>query len=196
MTLSTYDGQTTSSLYLRRQLDIGTTTSHVGGDGYGTLAIGRLTSQSYNVGFLLVQLSIQHLMGNTLALASFGIDIHVEHSREQLRDFDRCCTNQRRTSHVAQANNLLNDGAIFFAGCLVDAVVHIVADDRTVGGNLHHVELIDIPELTSFGNGGTRHTCQLVVHAEIVLQGDGGESLCSSLDLNVLLGLDSLVQAV
>ena len=39
MTLCTDDGKTTCSLYLRSQLDIGTTTCHVGSDGYGTLTV-------------------------------------------------------------------------------------------------------------------------------------------------------------
>ena len=35
-----------------------------------------------------------------------------------------------------------------------------------------------------------------MVHTEIVLQGDGGKGLRGSLDLHVLLGLDSLMQSV
>ena len=87
MTFCADDGQTTGSLDLRRQLDIGTTTCHVGGDGDGTLAVGRLTSQSHNVSLLLVQLGIQHLMGDAFTLASLWVDIHVKHTAQQLRDF-------------------------------------------------------------------------------------------------------------
>ena len=35
-----------------------------------------------------------------------------------------------------------------------------------------------------------------MVHAEVVLQGDGGEGLCSGLDMDTLLGFDRLVQAI
>ena len=35
-----------------------------------------------------------------------------------------------------------------------------------------------------------------MIHAEVVLQGDGGEGLCGSFHLDVLFGLDSLVQSV
>ena len=54
MALGTDDGQTTSGFYFRRKLDISTTTSHVGSDGHGTLAVGRLTGQGHDVGLLLV----------------------------------------------------------------------------------------------------------------------------------------------
>ena len=135
-------------------------------------------------------------MGNTLALAGLGIDIHIEHAAQKLRNLDARRTNQRRATYIAQAHNLIDDSAIFLAGGLIDAVVHIVANDGTVGGNLNHVELVDIPELTSLGRCRTGHTCQFMIHAEIVLQRDGGKGLRGSLDFHVLLGLYSLVQSV
>ena len=36
---------------------------------------------------LLVQLGIQHLMGDAFTLASLWVDIHVKHTAQQLRDF-------------------------------------------------------------------------------------------------------------
>ena len=39
-----------------------------------------LTSESDNVRLLLVQLSVQHLMWNTLTFACFRIHIHIEHT--------------------------------------------------------------------------------------------------------------------
>ena len=35
-----------------------------------------------------------------------------------------------------------------------------------------------------------------MIHAEVVLQGDGGKGLCSSLDLHMFLSLDSLMQTI
>jgi hypothetical protein len=40
------------------------------------------------------------------------------------------------------------------------------------------------------------HARQLLVLAEVVLEGDGGERLVLALDLHLLLGLDGLVQPV
>ena len=196
MALGTDDGKTACLLDFRRKLDVRTTTSHVGGNGDGTQSVGRLTSQCHDVCLLLVELGIQHLVGNTLALARLGVDIHIEHTAEQFRNLNRCSTYQRRATSLAQAHHLVDDGTVLFTGCLIDTVVHIVADNRTVGRNLHHVELIDIPELASLGRSRTGHTSQLVVHTEIVLKGDGGKGLGGSLYLHVLLGFDSLVQSV
>ena len=78
----------------------------------------------------------------------------------------------------------------------VDAVVHVVALNGAVGGDFHHIELVDVPELAGLGDGRTRHTRKFVVHAEIVLQRDGGKSLRGGLNFDVLFGLNSLVQAV
>ncbi|MPM84605.1 hypothetical protein SDC9_131678 [bioreactor metagenome] len=51
-------------------------------------------------------------------------------------------------------------------------------------------------EFVGLGFGGTSHTGQLFVHAEIVLNGDGGKRLGLGLDLDLFLGLQRLVQPV
>ena len=58
------------------------------------------------------------------------------------------------------------------------------------------VEVVDLGELRRLGFGGAGHARQLLVLAEVVLEGDGGERLVLALDLHLLLGLDRLVQAV
>ena len=58
------------------------------------------------------------------------------------------------------------------------------------------VKLVDVPEFACLGLCRTRHTRELVVHTEVVLQRDGGEGLGSSLDVDALLSFDSLVQAI
>ena len=60
----------------------------------------------------------------------------------------------------------------------------------------HHVELVDLPELGRLGVGGAGHAGELLVHAEVVLEGDRGEGLVLALDLHPFLRLDRLVQAV
>ena len=51
-------------------------------------------------------------------------------------------------------------------------------------------------ELLGLGVGGAGHAGQLLVHAEVVLEGDRGQGLVLVLDLDAFLGLDRLVQAV
>ena len=84
MTLCTDDSKTSCCLYLRREFDIGTTTSHVGSDGDSTLTIGALSCESNDVCLLLVQLGIKHLVGDTFSLAGLRVHIHVEHTTQEL----------------------------------------------------------------------------------------------------------------
>ena len=65
-----------------------------------------------------------------------------------------------------------------------------------VGRDDHDVELVNVEEFRRLGFGGAGHARQLVVHAEVVLQGDGGEGLRLGLDSDAFLGLNRLVQAV
>ena len=120
----------------------------------------------------------------------------AEHTREQLTDLHRGGTHQAGTAAVAHLFYLLNHGVELLALGLVHTVVHVVAYHGAVGGYLHHIELVDVPELTGLGDSGTRHARQLVVHAEVVLKGDGGEGLGGGFHLHVLLGLNGLVQTV
>ena len=63
-------------------------------------------------------------------------------------------------------------------------------------GITRDVELVDLLELGRFRFGRTGHAGQLLVHAEVVLEGDGGERLILALDLDAFLGFDGLVQTV
>ncbi len=65
-----------------------------------------------------------------------------------------------------------------------------------VGRDDHDVELVDLGELFGLGVGRAGHAGELLVLAEVVLEGDGRERLVLALDLDLLLGLDGLVQPV
>ena len=121
---------------------------------------------------------------------------HVKHTAQSLGDFNGSSTHQYRATSIAQFLYLSNNGFIFLAFRFVNAVVHIVTGNRTVGRNYHHIQLIDVPELTCFCLCRTCHTSQLVVHTEVVLQGDGGKGLRGSFYLHTLLRLNSLVQTI
>jgi hypothetical protein len=55
---------------------------------------------------------------------------------------------------------------------------------------------VDLVELVLLRLGGARHAAELVVHPEVVLDGDGGQRLGLGLDRDPLLGLHRLVQPV
>ena len=67
---------------------------------------------------------------------------------------------------------------------------------RPVGGDGGDFEFIDLLELGGFRLGGTGHAGELLVHAEVVLESDGGERLIFALDLDAFLRFDGLVQAI
>jgi hypothetical protein len=65
-----------------------------------------------------------------------------------------------------------------------------------VGGDHHHVELVYFGEFLGLGIGGAGHAGEFVVHAEIVLEGDGGQGLVFVFDLDPFLGFQSLMESV
>ena len=72
----------------------------------------------------------------------------------------------------------------------------VLADHRLVRRDHDDLELVDLVALHGLGVRGTRHSRELVVHPEVVLERDRGEGLALALDLHPLLRLDRLVQAV
>ena len=83
---------------------------------------------------------------------------------------------------------------LFFAGA-IDLVVLVDALHRAVGRDFDDVELVDFGEFVGLGRGRAGHAGELVVEAEIVLEGDRGERHVLGLDLHALLGFERLMQA-
>ena len=78
----------------------------------------------------------------------------------------------------------------------VDHVGVLDPDQGPVRGDRQDLELVDLVELGRLGLGGAGHARELLVHPEVVLEGDGREGLVLPLDLDLLLGLHGLVEAV
>ena len=76
----------------------------------------------------------------------------------------------------------------------VDEVGEVVADHRPVGRDGDHLEVVDLVELLLLGLRRAGHAGELVVQAEVVLEGDRGQRQRLALDAHALLGLDRLVQ--
>ena len=68
-------------------------------------------------------------------------------------------------------------------------------DQRHIGRHFQHFETIDVHELVGLGERRAGHARKLLVHAEIVLEGDRGERLVFRLDRLVLLRFQRLMQA-
>ena len=79
---------------------------------------------------------------------------------------------------------------------LEDEVVLVGAGDVDVGGDLDDGEVVDLDELLLLGLRRTGHAGELLVEAEVVLERDRRERLVLLLDLDALLRLDRLVEAL
>ncbi len=97
---------------------------------------------------------------------------------------------QDRLAALVAFGDVGDDGVELGDLVLVDQIRLVFADRRTVRGNFHHAELVGAHELGRLGLGGAGHARDLLVHAEIVLQGDRGQGLVLGLDLHAFLGLD------
>ena len=165
------------------QHNVGTTACHIGGDGNtaGTAGLG------YDAGFFFVVLGVQHLMGNALPL---------QHGRQQFALFNGYGTYQNRLFFGVAFLNLADDGHVLAPLGTEDLVFVVKADHGAVGGNFNDVQVVNGAELFLFGECGTGHAGQLLVHAEVVLEGDGGQGLAFAVNGNALLGFDGLMQTL
>ena len=92
--------------------------------------------------------------------------------------------------------HLLHNCVEFFLLGLVNGIILINTDNRTVRRNHNNVHLVDITELLLLCLSRTGHAGLLIKFIEEVLEGNGSQSAALSLNLHMLLGLDSLVKAV
>ena len=183
MTFRTDNSQTTRSFHFRTQLNVGTTTCHVGSNSHNTL----LTSLCHNIRLSLMQFRIQYIMLNLA---------HSKHFAQHFRDFHRSGTYQNRTSFFYHFFNLFDDSFIFLTFCLINAIIHIFTGNRTIRWNNNDIQFINIPKFSRFRFRRTGHTRQFMIHTEIVLQSDGSKCLSSGFHLHPFLGLNSLMQTV
>ena len=92
--------------------------------------------------------------------------------------------------------NLCDDRVVLLTAGLVDPVVAVRASDAPVGRNHDDIQFVDVVELIGFGLGRARHSTELLVQAEVVLDRDRRQGLGFTVDLHALFGLNGLVQSV
>ncbi len=165
------------------QQDVGSAARHVGSDGDHAFAAGL----GDDFRFLLVILGVEHNVLNAFFLQQI---------RQALGLFDRSGAHQHWLASVIQLLNLVCGRKVFLFLSPIHQVRILNSQHLFIGGNDDHVELVDLPELGRFGVRGACHASQLLVHAEIILEGDGSEGLVLALDLHPFLGFDCLVKAV
>ena len=90
-------------------------------------------------------------------------------------------------------DNVIDDCVELSDFAFVDEVWLIESRNFSIRWNGNDTESVGIHEFSRLGRGGTGHTGKLVVHAEVVLQGDRCEGLILLFDLDALFCLDCLV---
>ena len=140
-----------------------------------------------DLGLTGVLLGVEHLVGDAALL---------ERAAERLGLLHRHRADEHRLAGLDALGDVVDDGVELAVLVLEDEVALVVADDRHVRGDGHHLELVGAHELGGLGDRGAGHPRQLVVHAEVVLEGDRREGLVLLLDPHALLRLDRLVQTV
>ena len=183
MTLGGQDVQAALFHHPLAQDDVGAAAGHVGGNG----DMAELPGLGHDLRFLFVVLGVQHLV-----LDAFPF----EELAQVLGFLDGGGAHQHRLAAIMAFLNLLHRGQEFLRPGPVDEVGIIDADHFLVGGDDGYVQFVDLFKLLRLGVGGAGHACQFVVHAEIILEGDGGQGLVFILDAHPFLGLQGLVQAV
>ena len=82
----------------------------------------------------------------------------VEHAGKKFGNLDRNCSNENRQIHLIESCDLVDYGIVFFSLCPIDQVFRVDPTDGFVGGNDHHVELIDLEEFGALCFGRARHS--------------------------------------
>ena len=165
------------------QHNIGTTTRHVGGDGYRC----RITCLRNNIRFFGVEFGVQYVV----------LDARFRQLvRNHFGFFNGDGPHQNRLAFSSTLANVFDDRLNFFRFGHVHQVWHILTDHRTVGWNDHGIQLVDRAEFKRFGIGCTGHARQLLVQTEVVLEGDRRQRLVFVLNIHAFFGFYSLVQTV
>src|SRR5208337_458646 len=92
--------------------------------------------------------------------------------------------------------DFLDGGVEFLSFGAIDEVWEFMPDKCLISGGNNYFQIIYFLKLRGLGFRCTRHSGQLLVHAEVVLEGDGGQRLVFLFYLDAFLGLDRLVKSI
>ncbi len=183
MSLGAHDVETTELLDPLPQHDVGAASGHVGGDGDRPL----LSCGCHHLSLPLVLFGVEDLVHDPPFLQKPG---------ETLTLLDAHRADEHRLTLAAPLLDLIGDGLELDLLRAEDQVGFVDPHHGPVGGDRHHLEPVDLVELLRLGDGGPGHPGQHLEGAKVILKGDRGERSLLLLDLDALLGLDRLVQAV
>jgi len=91
-----------------------------------------------------------------------GIFSRFNHPAQQFRGLDAHGANQDRLGPRVAFLDLVDDGVVFFAARLVDAIVRVFARDRPVGRNDVDVQLVNVVNSAASVSARNRHAGKFV----------------------------------
>ena len=115
---------------------------------------------------------------------------------ELLRLFNGDRTHQHGLTFLVALLHLVADRLQLAAHILVDLILVILAYNGLVCGNFDNVKGVYLTKLVLLRHSRTRHTRQLLIQTEEILERYGSKGLALAVYLNALLSLDSLVQTL
>ena len=174
------DGQ---PLGIAAEDDVDAAAGHVGGHGHAAHPPGL----GHDLRLTEVLLGVEDLVGDPPLLEQPGEVLGLGH---------RGRAHQHRLPGGVALGDVVHHGGELGVLRLVDEVGVVVPDERLVGRDGHDGELVGIGELRCLGLRRSGHPRQLLVEAEVVLEGDRGPGVVLLFDPHPLLGLDRLVEAV
>ncbi|MBA7683782.1 hypothetical protein ES703_92167 [subsurface metagenome] len=170
----------TSPCRIPTQHNINTTPGHIGGHGYRP----RLPCLGNNTTLFNMLFGIKHLAGNTLLFQKVS---------QVLRLLNRYGAHKHRSFLLVKLLNLLNHSPEFGLLILVNPVRVVLPNHGFIGRDNYHIKVIYLVKLFSLGNRSAGHPRQPVIHAKVVLDGDGGKGSAFSLNPDTLLGFYCLM---
>ena len=165
------------------KFDVGAAARHVRRDGDGA----RVAGAGNDLGLLHVVFGVEDGVRNLLQL---------EHAAEKLARLHAGGADEHGLSLAVGALDRVDHGVVLFAARLVDAIVLVDAAHGTIRRDDVDVKAVDVVKLVRLGLGRAGHAGELLVKAEVVLDGDRGEGLRLAIDLDAFLGFDGLVKPV
>ena len=146
-----------------------------------------LASLGNNFSLFLMILGVKDLMRYS---ASF------QNITKHFRNFYRNRTNQYRLSLEMQFRHLRSNSLILADLRPVNHIRFILTNNRLIGRYDDDIHAINSPEFIFLRLCCTRHTSQLVIHTEKILEGNRCQGLRLFFNVNALFGLNSLMQPV
>ena len=119
-----------------------------------------------------------------------------EHPAQRFRSFHGSRTDENGLTFLVGFSYLSNRVTIFFPTCFKNNIIFIDTNTGAMGWDGYHRQTINFVELSSFRFRCTSHTRQLLIHPEIVLNGDGCVCFIFFFESDAFFGFHRLVESI